>query len=214
MTPELLTTLAAALAAAASLVAVTLSKEQKVSEFRQAWIDGLRDDLTSFLSSARAFARVMEARSVHGVETTDPAKRLFQPEKVGEIRLAAAESFYRIKLRLNPDEQEHKELLRLLIQAIAEQNDALQNDEAGEKDVLAAVERAADYAQPILKAEWNRVKRGETAFRHARVGAIVIIVVSILLVVFFWFQKTDFKSAAAATLRSRGVNHQGQRGIS
>ena len=36
--PELLTILAAAIAAAASLVAVTLSKEQKVSEFRQAWI--------------------------------------------------------------------------------------------------------------------------------------------------------------------------------
>ena len=81
MMPEVLTIVAAAIAAAASLVAVTLSKEQKVSEFRQAWIDALRQDLASFFSSARAFARAMDARRVHGVETTDPAKRLFTRRK-------------------------------------------------------------------------------------------------------------------------------------
>jgi len=110
--PELVTIIAALIAGAVSLVAITLSKEQKISEFRQAWIDALRADLASFLSSARAFARAMDARNVHGVESKDPGKTLFTLEKVGEIRATAAESYYRIKLRLNPGEADHKELLR------------------------------------------------------------------------------------------------------
>ena len=202
--PEILTILAAAIAAAASLVAVTLSKEQKVSEFRQAWIDALREDLASFLSSARAFARAMDARKVHGSETTDPAKKLFTLEKLGEIRLAAAETFYRIKLRLNPDEEEHKELLRLLGQAIADQNAVLQSDGADKRDVLAAVDRAAEFAQPILKAEWNRVKRGEKAFRVVRIGAVVIIAVSVLAILMPTRLKEEPKSSEPAAPSGSG----------
>jgi len=200
--PELLTILAAAIAAGASLVAVTLSKEQKVSEFRQAWIDALREDLASFLSSARAFARAMDARRLHGSKTTDPAKTPFTLEKVGEIRLAAAETFYRIKLRLNPDEEKHKELLRLLSQAIAAQNAVLESDGADKRDVLAAVESAAEFAQPILKAEWNRVKRGEKAFRVARIGAVVIIVVSILAILIPYRQKKEPNKSPQSTTPS------------
>lgn len=39
-----------------AIVNLTLSKEQKVSDFRQSWIDGLRDDLSKFLSGARFVA--------------------------------------------------------------------------------------------------------------------------------------------------------------
>lgn len=46
-------TLAAALLAGA-IAALTLivNKENKISEFRQAWIDGLREDLTTFFPPA------------------------------------------------------------------------------------------------------------------------------------------------------------------
>ena len=85
-------------------------------------------------------------------------------EKISEIRYQAAETHYRIQLRLNPKEAEHKELLRLIQVAISEQNNML----AGNGDVsktLKAIEVAAKFAPQILKAEWERVKKGELAFR-------------------------------------------------
>ncbi|MGZ7117130.1 MAG: hypothetical protein ACXVHS_06745 [Methanobacterium sp.] len=52
--------------------------------------------------------------------TTDEENQEFKlgNEKIGNIRLAAADSLYRIKLRLNKNEPEHKELNRLLESAI------------------------------------------------------------------------------------------------
>src|ERR1039458_8879231 len=90
-TPQIVTIVVALIAGAFSLIAITLSKEQKVSEFRQAWIDGLRADLAAFLSATRAFARAMEARARHGSTSQDPAKVPFSNEKLGEIRAVAAE---------------------------------------------------------------------------------------------------------------------------
>lgn len=184
--PELVTVLAALIAGAISLVAITLSKEQKVSEFRQAWIDALRSDLAAFLSSARAFARAMDARRIHGTESRDPAKVLFTLEKLGEIRSTAAEMYYRIKLRLNPEEADHQELLRLLSQAILDQNAVLESDGAEKRDVLAAVDRAADHAGPVLKAEWRRVKEGEKPYKTVRIGATIVVVLSLLAFVVLW----------------------------
>lgn len=184
--PELVTILAALIAGAVSLVAITLSKEQKISEFRQAWIDALRSDLASFLSSARAFSRAMEARRIHGIESKDPGKVLFTLEKVGEIRATTAESLYRIKLRLNPDETEHKELLRLLWQAIADQNASLQGDGPSHSEVLAAVDRAADFAGPVLKAEWERVKGGEKPYKRIRISATAVVILALIAFGVMW----------------------------
>lgn len=202
--PELVTILAALIAGAVSLVTITLSKEQKISEFRQAWIDALRADLASFLASARAFARAMDARRVHGPESKDPGKTLFTLEKVGEIRLAAAESLYRIQLRLNPEEADHKELLRLLRQAIADQNAVLQSDEEVQKDVLAAVDRAADFAGPVLKAEWKVVKKGERPYRAIRVSATVVVVLALLAFVLMWSRDAKKPNKTPQTIRTFG----------
>src|SRR5450759_2566061 len=56
------TIIAALIAAAFSFVNLTLTKEQKTSEFRQAWIDALRQDLATFFATVRAFARAAQAR--------------------------------------------------------------------------------------------------------------------------------------------------------
>ena len=49
-------------------------------------------------------------------------------------------------------------------------------------------DRAADYAQPVLKKEWERVKRGELPFRLVRNWIAPIIV--LLCVVFVAFVLT------------------------
>jgi hypothetical protein len=161
------TLVAALITAAVSFVNLTLTKEQKTSEFRQAWIDGLRDELAGFLAAARAFARAVEVLNMFGPEYKEKTSLLISDEKIGELRYQAAETLCKIQLRLNPSETEHQELLRLLRRAISEQN-AMLSERTGIEETMKAIERATEYAQPVLKKEWERVKTGELPFRVAR----------------------------------------------
>jgi hypothetical protein len=152
------TVTAALITAAISFVNLTLNKEQKISEFRQAWIGGLRQDLASFFACSRAYMRATdEANKENETHLT------LTPEKISEIRYQVAETRYRIQLRLNLTEPEHKELFRLMNGAIEKLNG---NSDTANK--AKAIEAAAEFAPQVLKSEWERVKQGELAFRVAR----------------------------------------------
>lgn len=180
------TVVAALIAAAFSFVNLTLNKERKTSEFRQAWIDGLREDLAAFFAGARAFARATEELKSAASASRAALPLAMSPEKISDIRYQAAETRYRIQLRLNLKEPEHKELLRLMLVAADEQNKFLA-DKSDVERTLQAIENAADYAPQILKAEWERVKRGELAFRLARNWiAPAIVLISLLFVALVW----------------------------
>ncbi len=161
------TLVASLITAAVSFVSLTLTKEQKTSEFRQAWIDGLREELAAFLAAARAFARAVEILNTFGPDYKEKTALRISDDRVGDFRYQVAESLSKIQLRLNPNEPEHKELLRLLRRAISEQN-AMLSGGTGIEATLKAIECASDYAQPVLKKEWERVKKGELPFRIAR----------------------------------------------
>ena len=182
-----ITTLAAALIAAVmSFVNLTLNKEQKISEFRQAWIDALREDLSVFFACSRAFARATEEKHRLGDEYEEKANFKIEKQKISEIRYQVAEVYSRIILRLNPDEPEHEELLRLMKRAIVEQNQALATKEDSTK-TMQAIQIATDYARPLIKKEWLRVKEGELPFRIARNWvAPIIFFLAISSLIFIW----------------------------
>lgn len=69
-----------------SFVSLISSKEQKVSEFRQQWIDGLRDELSTLFSSARALCRAMEETRSPNTEDEDIQDFKFTKEKIGQMR--------------------------------------------------------------------------------------------------------------------------------
>lgn len=180
------TLVAALIAGAVAFINLTLTKELKTSEFRQAWIDSLREDLAKFLGAARAFARAVEVLHTFGPEYKQKVPLLISDEKIGELRYQAAEMLSRIKLRLKPDEAEHQELLRLLVKAVSIQNEALTNG-GGVAATIEAIEAANEYARPVLKKEWKRVKEGELPFRIARNWlAPLVFIVSVAFLVFMW----------------------------
>ncbi len=183
------TVVAALITALISFVNLTLSKEQKTSEFRQAWIDGLREDLAVFFSSARALCRTMQETRSPNTTDEDIQDFKFGKEKIGNMRLAAAESLYRIKLRLNKNEPEHKELDRLLESAMRTQNKI--NIEKG-KDytkALNAIDLAASYSQDILKNEWERVKLGEKSFQKVKNTVLpLIMIISVIFITILLFR--------------------------
>jgi hypothetical protein len=188
------TVVAALITALISFVNLTLSKEQKTSEFRQAWIDGLREDLATFFSSARALCRTMqEARSPNSND--DDVKNFrFGNEQIGKMRLDGADALYRVKLRLNNNESEHKELLRMLVAATTIQNRINIEKGSDYTEALEAIERASTYSQDILKSEWERVKKGEKSFRQTKnlvMPAIMIISLIFIGVLLFSTSKPN-----------------------
>lgn len=168
------TILAALIAAAISLVGLLISKDQKTTEFRQAWIDRLRDDVAEFLS----YHSLMS----YQIRLKDPTKKndfSFQKETFDSMReeiLNIERVHSAISLRLNP--REHNHIARKL-----EEIKSLY----GKKEILNAslMQKHEDELlgmfQKELKKEWNRVKSGEWAFRIAKYFAIFLVCAGLYL---------------------------------
>lgn len=165
---------AATLAGAVAYIVSVLSKEQKTSEFRQAWIDGLRSDIAELLAHCTSMALLLSNRRIldHGRDEMN-AYVLSKEEEQIKINLLNN----RIMLRLNP--KEHKALIGCLTSF--EIIDWEEEDLVKTFDNLAAV--AIVESQKVLKREWNRVKRGEPVFRCTKWAALVI---SIAAIAFFF----------------------------
>jgi hypothetical protein len=198
-------TVAAALVAGgvarANLIA---SKESKISEFRQTWIDALRDDLATLFSSARIFVRAIEETRA---EIPEIAKKfLIPPEKIIEARHGSSEAYHRIRLRLNANQTDHKELLLLLSNMMDAVQDYL-GDQAGKAgDAIVVLEKAATCAERVLKAEWETVKLGERDYREALAAtakllrsSIWVLGVLVIAVPFLFYWWTSRVPAAAQT---------------
>lgn len=169
---------AAIIAGLLTYAGLAIAKEQKTSEFRQAWIEGLRADLGSFFSTIRAFCRAMEERNPNTVLYVKGAE--FSGKTVEELRLAVSENFYKIFLRLNSKKETHRELEGMLRSVIKSANNiSMSNTPAN--DALKELDIVAEFSRPVLKTEWERVKAGELRFRVALYGTPVIIISIALL---------------------------------
>lgn len=153
------------IAALVSLVAVILSKDQKTSEFRQAWIDALRDDVSKFVGIATAL--ISAAEIVNKKEDKEISEYLLSKvNELGEGEFLLS----RIRLRLNP--KEHSELIGLI--------KWLQDDNSVTRKMLAQkVELMVDLVQLELKKEWERVKRGERSYRILKYSSAAFVLSSL-----------------------------------
>ena len=136
-----------------SLVAVVIgpfvtfevARRQIISPIRQKWIDDLRELMSEFLSECERAIVIGEGLGLLNTENSDEA--LFKKLLYLERKLA---------LMLNPREEDHVELVRL-VRSITEEV------QHGVGDFLQFGLRVADTSslcQRILKAEWVRVKNG------------------------------------------------------
>lgn len=159
--------LAGWIAGAFSVLGLLTSKEEKVSEFRQAWIDALRADLASLVAHAhQIYAYVAMHKPLND--------ELFWKE-TREDYLALNGASTRIKLRLNRDEPESK-----LVLCTMQKMEALFAfiPTGGPKLSIENINKITDElesnAPPLLKKEWNRVKGGELIYRIAKWSSILI----------------------------------------
>jgi hypothetical protein len=163
-----------------SFVNLIVSKDQKVSEFRQCWIDKLREDIAKFTSHVLSFQTAwMAYKHLNANEKEHGAKFLI--EKNSDIK-ELTELSNRIRLRLNPTENED---LITLLDDIDRYITSPSNLRDGD-DVIRTANHFIIDSQKLLKNEWNRVKSGEKGFRYTRNMSALLIFTVIIYALFSW----------------------------
>jgi hypothetical protein len=146
----------ASVAAVVALTVAILSKEAKVSEFRQEWINKLRDEIAELVATMEMMRYALSARAMFAVEATDKDRLLHMQEKYGADFTKARALAHKIALRLRPGEADQLvHACRAITGSPWDGNDQM---------TFNLAQSILDAAKPVLKAEWERVKRGEEAF--------------------------------------------------
>ncbi|WP_157084582.1 hypothetical protein [Sphingomonas pituitosa] len=152
---------AALIAGLVSVLGLILGKEQKTSEFRQAWIDAIRAEMVSYVTNMNSVVDKIEA----GFESSDDRIKSLAGH-YADLNKAN----FNIKMRLNWDEAPSKKILDIMerFEKIASEDENFNADEIKplEEEFVAA-------SRDFLKCEWVRVKRGEKSFIVAKRVAIV-----------------------------------------
>lgn len=146
--------IAAIISAATALAAVVVSpfftfrasKRSMLGPMRQAWINNLRDTVAEFIANI-----YVSPIQLSGALSNDDQIR----HSVEVAKRAHLESAFRLKekicLLINPSEEDHQELVRLVESAYSAHIEW--------RDTGAALTAIRTHTQRILKAEWNVVKK-------------------------------------------------------
>ncbi len=133
------TLVASLLAGGFAVVGLVISKENKVSEFRQQWIDGLRADISSLIAAAS----VIQIRPIETSHFRDLTMQL----KEFECRIA---------LRFRMGDREGEALLVVIRDVIRRAMDF--GSPSDLEDQMCGLK---ETPRELLKNEWERVKKGE-----------------------------------------------------
>lgn len=170
-----------------SIMNMVSAKENKVSEFRLTWIDGLREEIAKYASAAQELVRVSDRFKGQDFHTQQE-KHDLKIEWYKETRDAfsrATESLSKIQLRLNPEHiKNHPESPEAsLMEAVKTARDfSAQGDF---KSVLESCSDIRAAAAPILKSTWDLVKRGEPGYRRIRTYSLMTITTGFYFIVIF-----------------------------
>ncbi|BEP44040.1 hypothetical protein [Variovorax sp. V15] len=171
LTPALIaaaaTLMGAAIAATVSLIVTVLAKEQKVSDFRQAWIEELRNDIAEWIAEVAIISSLNDSfkQSGQGPDMDATERRYANFIKIRTLRS-------RIELRLNPSEH------MAMFEAVKRVVDSMEKPDDRVKAMAAAVEES----QRLLKREWLRVRKGEPAFYWTKRIAVSIVASTLTLI--------------------------------
>lgn len=117
------------------------------------------------------------AHAFHGITTFKQTNEADLWKIVGPHYIGLCEYSIRIRLRLNPEEDDSKEIIRILKNV----EEKFSNGDISDADVVAKVsEDLIRISNGLLKTEWKRVKRGEISFLFIKYGSVVLASCAIL----------------------------------
>lgn len=158
----LATVIAALLAATIGFLGIVLTKETKVSEFRQSWIDSLRDEISEMVANLLLTLKYIERYGEQAIE-----KEAYQASI-----LKANMALYSVRLRLNPKEPASQDMLATL----DEIEEFSVETEFPPSRVHDLERQLIQQSKVVLKNEWDRVQKGETTYQITKWSFVTLAV--------------------------------------
>ncbi|AGA90996.1 hypothetical protein Thimo_2250 [Thioflavicoccus mobilis 8321] len=143
--------------AVGAIVAALIARQMKVSEFRQSWIDGLRADISKYVTEANKW---IDEYLEFNAELDQEIKHELAPSLESK-KYSALHVLRRIELRFKPDDSEANALIEDL-RNLLNPGKLRPNNEAASWAKLSDL--AILQARILLKEEWEVTKN---PFRHA-----------------------------------------------
>lgn len=168
---------AALIAGYFAFMALINAKEQKTSEFRQSWIDALRADISKLCASVHFTAYYCGPSKVAGAVDVFQFRKNMEGTHKEYIEAVAS-----ILMRVNPLEKEGE--AKRINEAFLLTMNLMQAAYNSRNYDLAAryCDQLIDQSKPLLKLEWNRVKRGERSFILSKYSAAIVFIAGFFLV--------------------------------
>lgn len=142
----------------ATIIAALLARSLKISEFRQAWINSLRDDVAEIIGSLGvAHDAGMRAQTEFNATAGNIWKTEYDPAISRSKTLQA-----RIRLRINPNQNKNSTLDEAFLSSL---NAFVEGCVDREKLCSDFDTRRATFetqARQLLKREWESTKRGRS----------------------------------------------------
>ena len=128
-----------------------MARQLKISEFRQGWIDGIRKDISEFMSKAHEWIDLY----VEFNEETDQKIKDDLAPKLDRIKYETFHVLWRIELRFKPDDKEANSLISNL-------KDLLNPGKLVQNNQYSSWRNFADStvleSRALLKEEWETTK--------------------------------------------------------
>jgi hypothetical protein len=150
--------LAAGAAVSASIIAGRISNATKIAEFRQAWIDKLREDIAKYVGAVHQWIRKYE--ELNDLPSSEH-KREKERNELFPIANKARVILWRIRMRLNPRENENKAEDDAFLASLLDLLDPgkLPAGHQTEAAWMNSADQVVEQAREILKREWEVTKR-------------------------------------------------------
>lgn len=159
------------------MLKLIVDKEQKTSEFRQAWIDSLRNEIAEYISINNVmFSQLIYAAQIDKIENPheDFLHEFIENHHDNLIKKEIAMNAIHFRVNRKKDKN--------LLQSVYE----IERYWMGEKEfnimkINEDLEKLRKQTQKILKKEWERVKKGEKPYYYMkRITFIAILILAIV----------------------------------
>lgn len=144
----------------AQVISGRLSRSVKISEFRQKWIDSLRDDVAAYVGATHKWVRKFEEINAIA-ELHEKGKK--DIEELLPLQNDALVILSRIRLRINPHKNRYKKEDDAFLLALDKLLDPMKLGPSDPSTIEVVWHKAADeaveLARKILKREWEVTKQ-------------------------------------------------------
>ncbi|MBI1676296.1 hypothetical protein KO533_17175 [Shewanella sp. NKUCC05_KAH] len=138
--------------AAGVITAAFITRGVKISEFRQAWIDGLREDISEYTCKAHQWIDLYLLSN----QESDQQKKSSSVAELDRLKYDALHIHSRISLRFKPDDVAANNLLSHLLDLLDPSKTGLDNNAYSNwRDLL---DKIVLEARVLLKEEWETTK--------------------------------------------------------